>query len=124
MVTQNLKGVHYGLPDHNTPPPNFFTQLEHIFKWLHNVSIKKIKLIFFSQEMTVSWCMKRAELILKCVKGNDKPLECKREQKIGNIRHIVTIINLATFEARRKLGQVNFCKDFWTIAGDRKKIGQ
>lgn len=85
MVTQNLKGVHYGLPDHNAPPPNFFTQLEHIFKWLHNDSIKKINLIFFSQEMTVSWCMKRAELILKCVKGNDKPLACKSEQKIWNI---------------------------------------
>ena len=85
MVTQNLKGVRYGLPDHNAPPPNFFTQLEHIFKWLHNDSIKKINLIFFSQEMTVSWCMKRAELMLKCVKGNDKPLACKSEQKIWNI---------------------------------------
>ena len=48
MVIQNLKGVHYGLPDHNAPPPNFFTQLEHgIFTWLHNFSIKKINLIFF-----------------------------------------------------------------------------
>ena len=41
----------------------------------------------------MSWCMKRAELILKCVKGNDKPLECESEQKIWNIHHIVTIIS-------------------------------
>ena len=58
--------------------------------------LKRTNLIFFSQEMTVSWCMKRAELILKCVKGNDKPLECKTEQKIWKM-----------------LGRVNFRKDFF-----------
>lgn len=32
--------------------------------------IKKFTLItLFSQDMTVPWCQKRAELVLKCVKG-------------------------------------------------------
>ena len=61
----------------------------------------------------MSWCMKRAELILKCVKGNDKPLECKSEQK-NNLEHTShSNDHFASFVARRKLGQVNFRKDFW-----------
>ena len=71
----------------------------------------------------MSWCMKRAELILKCVKGSDKPLECKREQKIGNIRHIVTII-WPLLKREGNWVKLTFAKTSGTIAGDRKKIGQ
>lgn len=68
-----------------THPLQIFLPSWNTFSNGYTMTIKKINLIFFSQEMTVSWCMKRAELILKCVKGNDKPLACKSEQKIWNI---------------------------------------
>ena len=71
----------------------------------------------------MSWCMKRAELILKCVKGNNKPLECKSEQKIWNIHHIVTIIS-PLLKQEGNWVNLTLAKTSGTVTGDRKKIGQ
>ncbi len=43
--------------------------------WLNIISVPDVFSLFSSsvQEMTIPWCLKRAELVFKCVKGVQKP---------------------------------------------------
>ncbi len=52
---------------------------------------------FFLKEMTISWVMKRAELVLKCIKGFMIEFVQWGAQDSRNLQFVVPQVNTATF---------------------------